>query len=179
MKIWISRNPISHHVVHLLDLREIETQQKADNLTGSNFQEFNNVLYVNKKGLKKIVVPFSLRLKILDLAHEKFGHPGIQKMLNLITPIYYWPHITQDVTNFVKHCEVCQLNKKSHQHKYGLLQSLPPTENPFDVLSIDSVGGLSYYNSTKKYLHIVIDHATRYIWLFHLKVSLLKLILIV
>ncbi|UYV63076.1 hypothetical protein LAZ67_2003063, partial [Cordylochernes scorpioides] len=30
----------------------------------------------------------------------------------------------------------------------------------------NTVGGLNYYNSTKKFLHIIVDHATRYIWAF-------------
>jgi len=162
----LSRIPISHHIVHLLDLKEIEEQQKADNLDNKKYKEFNNVLCKEKKGFKKIVVPFPLRLKLLNLAHEQFGHPGIQKMLDIITPIYYWENINQDISKFVKHCNVCQLNKKPKQKRFGLLQSLPPAENPFDLMSIDTVGGLNYYSSTKKYLHIVIDHATRYIWAF-------------
>ncbi|UYV84218.1 hypothetical protein LAZ67_X001557 [Cordylochernes scorpioides] len=87
-------------------------------------------------------------------------------MLNLISPIYYWPYLIQDISNYVKHCEVCQLNKISHQKKFGLLESFPPAKDPFDLVSIDTVGGLNYYNSTKKFLHIIVDHATRYIWAF-------------
>ncbi|GFW65468.1 transposon Ty3-G Gag-Pol polyprotein [Trichonephila clavipes] len=35
------------------------------------------------------------------------------------------------------------------------------------ILSLSlSVGGFNYYNSTKKFLHLIIDHATSYIWAF-------------
>ncbi|GFW48624.1 transposon Tf2-6 polyprotein [Trichonephila clavipes] len=61
---------------------------------------------------------------------------------------------------------VCQLNKKRKQKKFGLLQQVPPTSKPFEFISMDTVGGFNYYNSTKKILHIVIDHATRYVWAF-------------
>ncbi|GBM23097.1 Pro-Pol polyprotein [Araneus ventricosus] len=87
-------------------------------------------------------------------------------MLNLITPQYYWPHINQDISVFVKYCDVFQLNKKKGQKRLGLLQTVPPTDRPFEYLSIDNVGGFNYYNSIKKYLHLVIDHATRYVWAF-------------
>ncbi|GBM05890.1 Transposon Tf2-6 polyprotein [Araneus ventricosus] len=87
-------------------------------------------------------------------------------MLNLITPQYYWPNITSDITEFVKHCSVCQLNKKRKQKRFGLLQQVPPTSTPFECISVDTVGGFNYYNSTKKFLHIVIDHATRHVWAF-------------
>ncbi|GBL53632.1 Transposon Tf2-9 polyprotein, partial [Araneus ventricosus] len=87
-------------------------------------------------------------------------------MLNLIIPQYYWPNITSDITEFVKHCSVCQLNKKRKQKRFGLLQQVPPTSTPFECISVDTVGGFNYYNSTKKFLHIVIDHATRHVWAF-------------
>ncbi|KFM72322.1 Retrotransposable element Tf2 protein type 3, partial [Stegodyphus mimosarum] len=87
-------------------------------------------------------------------------------MLNLLSPQYYWPGIVQDVRNYCKHCEICQFNKKSKQKKFGLMQNLPSVSEPFEILSIDTVGGLNYYNSTKRYIHIIIDHATRYIWTF-------------
>ena len=43
---------------------------------------------------------------------------------------------------------------------------MPPTEKPFECLSLYSVGGFNYYNSIKKYLHLVTDNATRYVWVF-------------
>lgn len=165
----LSRNPISHHITvnaPLLTIQEIELHQNLDNVGGGKYKKINNVWTIRKQGLIKIVVPFSLRLKLLEKAHLDYGHLGISAMLNLISPQYYWFGITKDVYNSVKHCEVCQINKKSRQKRFGLLQMLPPTNEPFDILAIDTVGGLNYYNSTKKYLHIVIDHATRYIWTF-------------
>ncbi|GFV37929.1 transposon Tf2-9 polyprotein [Trichonephila clavipes] len=41
-----------------------------------------------------------------------------------------------------------------------------PTDQPFEYISVDTVGGFNYYNSTKKFLHLIIDHATRYVWAF-------------
>ncbi|GBL94051.1 Transposon Ty3-I Gag-Pol polyprotein [Araneus ventricosus] len=160
----LSRHPTAQyiqHSVHLLELDEIKTHQNLDNLDNSKYKKINDVLVLKKKNLFKIVVPFSLRRKVLQNAHEQFGHSSTQKMINLITPQYYWPHINQDISVFVKHCDVCQLNKKKRQKRFGLLQTVPPTDRP-----IDTVVGFNYYNSTKKYLHLVIDHATRYVWAF-------------
>lgn len=35
-----------------------------------------------------------------------------------------------------------------------------------ECLSLDSVGGFNHCNSAKKYLHLLIDFETRYIWGF-------------
>ena len=43
---------------------------------------------------------------------------------------------------------------------------MPATDQRFEYLSINSVGGFSYHNSQKKYLHFLIDHAFRCIWAF-------------
>lgn len=51
--------------------------------------------YKTEKGIiilknieRKVVVLISLRKKMFELAHGNFGHPGIQKMLNIISPNY-------------------------------------------------------------------------------------------
>ncbi|GFY36379.1 retrovirus-related Pol polyprotein from transposon gypsy [Trichonephila clavipes] len=79
---------------------------------------------------------------------------------------YFWKDIILDISNFVKCCETCQMNKKSTQKKYGLLEEVPVAEEPFEMMSLDTVGGFNYHNSQEKYLHIVLDHATRYAWTF-------------
>lgn len=166
---FLSRQPISHFVnaqVNLLNIEEIREHQQLDNMSNPKFKKVNEVLTIQKKGLTKIVVPFSLRLKLMENAHIQFGHPGVQKMLQILSPIYYWESIIVDVSNYVKFCEICQLNKKCHQKRFGLLQSLPPAKLPFELMSLDTIGGLGYYHSTKKYLHCITDHSTRYVWTF-------------
>ncbi|GFY26083.1 hypothetical protein TNCV_354001 [Trichonephila clavipes] len=81
----LSRHPVAHHLQHsshLLDINEIKTHQKNDNLCGPKYHEIVDVIVIKKKNLSKIVIPFSLRLKLLNQAHEQFGHPGVQKMSN-------------------------------------------------------------------------------------------------
>ncbi|GFV97181.1 retrotransposable element Tf2 protein type 3 [Trichonephila clavipes] len=59
------------------------------------------------------------------------------------------------------------MNKKSTQKKVWIIgRSSCSREEPFEMISLDTVGGFNYHNSQKKYLHIVLDHATRYAWTF-------------
>lgn len=41
--------------------------------------------------------------------------------------------------------------------------------HPFDLISVDTIGGLSNYGSSKKYIHLIMDHATKYAWTFACK----------
>lgn len=165
----LSRSVISHHniaLTHLISGEKIKEHQFLDNVGNPKFKKVSGVWTVSKRGLVKVVVPYSLREELIAKTHQEFGHPGVKKMISLISPHYYWEKIITDISNYVKHCETCQLNKMSHLKKFGLLQAMPPCREPFEVLSLDSVGGFNYYNSSKKYLHILIDHATRFIWTF-------------
>ena len=87
----LSRSPVSEnisHHVHMLDLKEIKEFQQKENVivNGKKLIEINDVIVIKKKSLYKIVVPMSLRLTLLEKTHTQFGHPGIYKMINLITP---------------------------------------------------------------------------------------------
>jgi putative transposase len=72
--------------------------------------------------------------------------------------------MTNDVKDYVKSCTVCQTNKIQRQKKLGSLSQVGPAQEPFDIISIDTVGGFSGYNSTKQYIHLAIDHFTRFLW---------------
>ncbi len=85
-------------------------------------------------------------------------------MLKFISTCFYWPKMFEIISNFVRNCSVCQTNKIIKIKKYGSLSQLGPAQQPYDIISIDTVSGFSGYNSRKQYIHIAIDHYTRYLW---------------
>lgn len=42
------------------------------------------------------------------------------------------------------------------------MSQLGPATKPFEIMSIDTIGGFGGSRSTKKYLHLLVDHFTRY-----------------
>ncbi|GFX47187.1 transposon Tf2-11 polyprotein [Trichonephila clavipes] len=150
----LTRNPIAYHIINtppepFLDINEISHFQNIENTSAPKCFKRDGVFVVKRQGLTKIIVPKAIRVKLMETTHKKFGHPGVATMLKIISPQYYWINIITDIRNYGKHCKTCQINKKSHQRNYGLMQSLPLCEKPFELLSIESVGGLNYYNSVK------------------------------
>ncbi|UYV68328.1 hypothetical protein LAZ67_5003899 [Cordylochernes scorpioides] len=49
---------------------------------------------------------------------------------------------------------------------YGELSQPPESKEPFDLLSLDTIAGFAKYGNTKIYLHVVVDHFSRYAWAF-------------
>ncbi|XP_047519595.1 uncharacterized protein LOC125059273 [Pieris napi] len=70
--------------------------------------------------------------------------------------------ITKNIINICKTCEICIKNKSRGQGKFGLMSQLGPATKPFEIMSMDTIGGFGGSRSTKKYLHLLVDHYTRY-----------------
>ncbi|UYV75041.1 hypothetical protein LAZ67_12002218 [Cordylochernes scorpioides] len=66
----------------------------------------------------------------------------------------------------VKSCHTRQIIKRPKGKPYGALGQIPPPQQPFDLISIDTIAGFSKYGHSKTYLHVIVDHLTRYAWTF-------------
>ncbi|UYV69148.1 hypothetical protein LAZ67_6002591 [Cordylochernes scorpioides] len=98
--------------------------------------------------------------------HAQYNHPGISQMTRLISAQYYWQGMSKDITQKVKTCPTCQLTKRPLGPTYGELGQPPEAKGPFDLLFLDTIAGFAKYGNTKTYLHVVVDHFSRYTWTF-------------
>jgi len=97
----------------------------------------------------KIVVPRSLRKRLIDWYHTTLMHPGINRTEQTIKMHFIWPRLHEDVKQLCKSCKICQLTKKT-KIKYG---KLPPKEaevRPWDILCIDLIGPYTVKKGNKK-----------------------------
>ncbi|KAH9364157.1 hypothetical protein HPB48_021016 [Haemaphysalis longicornis] len=86
--------------------------------------------------------------------------------MRLLSSQYYSPDIITDVSKYIRHCDTCKRCKKTKTKRFGTLESLPAAEQPFDLLAMDTIGGFANYGSPKRFIHLVVDHATRDVWAF-------------
>ena len=78
-------------------------------------------------------------------------HCGRKKLYAKIRTKYYWKNMTKDVTNFVKHCNVCSLSKVKHGHKEKLVLTPIPVK-AFEIVIMDTIGPLA---ETKIFLLLI------------------------
>jgi transposase InsO family protein len=111
----------------------------------------------------KIVVPKSLRKRIMNWYHEQLMHPGITRMIKTIRQHFTWPKLDDDVEKLCKACRTCQLTKKTKK-KYGHLPPKKAEAIPWDTLCIDLIGPYTVKEKGKEkwFLHCLtmIDPAT-------------------
>ena len=111
-----------------------------------------------------LVVPESLRVQVMSLAHESplSGHAGYKKTLANIQSQFSWPGITRDVKDYVKSCHICQVKAPVGRDRPAPLQSMPPIAEPFQRVVIDIVGPLPCTDAKNIYILTLVDMATRW-----------------
>ena len=60
----------------------------------------------------QLCVPKEHREKCLILSHEKFGHPGRNKMTGHLRKLFCWPSLTSDVARHCRSCDTYQKHTK-------------------------------------------------------------------
>ena len=90
------------------------------------------------------------------------GHPGQQRMLELIKQNYQWLDIKENIKKYVQRYIKCQQNKVQHQRKAGELHLLKIPQGLWQEISIDIVEPLPKLNE-KDAIIVIVDRFTKMI----------------
>ena len=169
----LSRNPVFEagepsndlKVVNLVEMKTIlEDQHKnlEDFSKKFNFILEDKVMFSKYKDSKRIIISDELALDIIKKVHSKLGHIGPKQMQLAIFPFFYNTNFRRMIKKYCHNCPICIKNKTRSPILFGSLSQLGPATEPFEYMSLDTVGGFSGNNSTKKYFHLLVDHFTRF-----------------
>lgn len=172
----LSRNPVLEEfenkednlkTVNLIKLEDIKTDQAQNQQIKEkkNLIVEDGVYYKRSKKRKKILLSEEYSKIILKKIHEDFCHMGINQMETKVTKFYTAPNLRKTIEMICKNCEICIKNKTRLNKKYGKMSHLGQTEKPFQIMSLDTIGGFGSQRSTKKYLHLLVDHFTRFAYI--------------
>ena len=89
------------------------------------------------------------------------GHLGIKRTLQRAKERYFWPHMNNELKNFVRHCQVCAQAKLDPNHQKAPLQTINVNE-PFVFWAMDYMGPLPETTQGNKHLLVVMDHFTKW-----------------
>ncbi len=88
-----------------------------------------------------LVVPTSLRRKVLVAAHEGLGHGGVNTTRSLINRHFTWPNLAADIKQHVMSCVKCSMHNKSGGKKVPMIQPEIISQR-CEKLAFDIVGPL-------------------------------------
>lgn len=151
--------------INFLTEQELITHQRFLKVEDyKNLEVIDRILTVKKRVGNRIIVPASLIDQIVATVHEEYDHPCVDQTLMILRPNYVFEkaNMAKVIEKFNGNCKVCIQNKSRFDRDLGRLAKIGPARDPFDFVSIDSVGG--FKGPEKFYLHLAIDHATRHVW---------------
>ncbi len=106
-----------------------------------------------------LVVPTSLRPKVLIAAHQGLGHGGINTTRALINKHFTWPNLAADVRNHVMSCEKCLVHNKSGAQRVPMLEPEIVSER-CEKLAFDIVGPLPTSKSKFRFILTCLEMAS-------------------
>lgn len=176
----LSRNPVLEtyennedglRTVNTINILDIKSDQAQNHQLKKHKKENNilleNGIYYKKSGKrnKKIVLSEEYSKIIIKQTHEKYCHIGINQTESKIKPFYTAPNLSENIKYICKNCEICVKNKTRINRKYGVMSQLGPATKPFQIMSLDTIGGFGGQRSLKRYLHLLVDHFTRFTYI--------------
>lgn len=139
----------------------------------SNYEDYNErqgILYKFLDGKELIVIPESMQTEIIRDAHEK-GHVGIKYTEKNIKDYYFIPKLRQKVEKIIANCVHCLLVNHKKGKKEGLLHPLHKEDIPLKTYHIDHIGPLESTHKNYKYILVIIDAFTKFVWIYPTKTT--------
>ena len=169
----LSRNPvlaesdtsINEHsaiqIVNFITKQEIIHNQKSLTLD-DRCKIDNQIIYKKLNNNWKVWLPEEFGIELIKKLHVIKGHIGVKQINMTVTKTFYFKNMHKHIKLTCRFCETCLKNKSRFGHFKAPLSQLGPAEKPCEIVSLDTIGGFAGYKSTKNYLHLIIDHFTRF-----------------
>uniref|UniRef100_A0A8C5M8Z4 Gypsy retrotransposon integrase-like protein 1 n=1 Tax=Leptobrachium leishanense TaxID=445787 RepID=A0A8C5M8Z4_9ANUR len=84
----------------------------------------------------QLIIPASLKSKVLTGVHDLAGHQGQSRTLQLARQRFFWPKMEHDIREYVKCCQRCILAKTPEPSARAPLQSIKTT-TPMELVCLD------------------------------------------
>ena len=112
---------------------------------------------------KRIIAPMSLIGKILKFVHANKNslHWGIDKTMRILRPLYYWPGMKKQVTQWVRQCLPCEMIKCA-QRKTKQPMVLEKPSVKFERVFFDVVTPGGTTDAGNRYILVLVDHFSKF-----------------
>lgn len=109
------------------------------------------------------VVPRGSLWQILKANHDDVGHFGIEKTLDRIRALHWFPKMRAFVKKYVSSCLECAHHKMPSGAQQGQLHPIEKIEIPFHTIHADHLGPFNKSKKKNSYILVIIDAFTKFI----------------
>ena len=161
MMVPTTLHSLLHDVPQLPTLDEIAAATRAE--TGPHLRDIiweNNVPRWHRTG--KLYVPEAHRELVLWWFHASSlgGHLGVNRTVRRLNRYFSWPGLPKDTAKFISQCVLCNCLRP--------LTTAPGTAKALDkptlfsLVSLDFIGPLRFHNNVSCFIHVALDHCSRF-----------------
>lgn len=145
---------------------EKATKQELDKYKVTNGLLYYRYKFTSYSGerLWVLCVPKELHEQVLLEQHEQFSHQGTWKFYHRARTLYYWPNMFETVYQYVRKCDVCRRVKPSNENKRTPIGQYRDPKAIGRQLSIDLVGPLPLSKNGNRFLFVVLDCYSRFVY---------------
>ncbi len=108
-----------------------------------------------------LVLPSSVRNRVLRMAHEGAGHLGQKKVAAMLRKRFTWPTMTKDVSQHCRSCIDCQRCNRDRCRRAPMVER-PVLTEPFENVALDIVGELPKAKGGFRYVLTYICMASKW-----------------
>ena len=119
----------------------------------------------NNMNQYQLVVPEIMIKTVLGLYHDSpmGGHSGIQDTLDRVKEHYFFPRMSQLLTDYVRSCTDCQKRKQTKVHTKSGVTAYKTPSGPFEVWQIELYGNLPITPQGYTYILTATDMFSKYL----------------
>ena len=111
------------------------------------------------------MIPKLLEKQTLRMHHEGFGHIGASRMIETMKLRYFWPTMDEDTKRHTRKCINCGLRKTYQSRPKVPIMKYDLTQRVLDRVHIDLTGPLPKTQNGHRYILVIKDYLTKYVWL--------------
>lgn len=111
-----------------------------DTTDGVMFTTNNGIIYYTpNRGMKKLVIPWSIEKKRYRMAHDEQHHCGFHRAYTRLSTSIYIRHMAKSLRKYIQYCRACQKNQTMRHAPYGQLKPIVTLALPFHTITLDFI----------------------------------------
>ena len=143
-------------------LKDEQERSGTENGLIGGFHLIQGLLFKKEGHRMLFVIPNSQRKYILIMNHDRAGHFGMEKTMELIRRRYWFPGMKKYIKFHLKACFDCIYNKEKGGKSEGLTNIIRAERKPFSRIFIDHLGPLIKSNR-KEHIIAAVDGLTKFV----------------
>ena len=165
------------YIIQYLESNDLPKSQKRARkllLQSSDYCLIDGILFhsriaksqrTSKMSNYQLVVPEIMIKTVISLYHDSpmGGHSGIQDTLDRVKEHYFFPRMSQLITDYVRSCPDCQKRKQTKVHTKSGITAYKTPSGPFQVWQIDLYGNLPITPQGYTYILTATDLFSKYL----------------